>query len=132
MTIADVNRHFPGFPDIIVKNGSLKIFQIFILKQDGQTVEEAIKNKKQYRKIIVQFNRYQTYGIFLHSCFDANELIKIYDIFADQTDIFKKLHESNLILKTPCFIITTDINGNILNLITLLDLTKFRGINYER
>lgn len=71
LTIADVN---PAFSRISGYNReewiSKNLSDFTILKRDGQTVEEAIKNKnsirKNYRSIS---NRYQTYGIFLHSCF---------------------------------------------------------------
>jgi len=133
LTIADVN---PAFSRISGYNReewiSKNLSDFTILKRDGQTVEEAIKNKKTVSgKIIVQFPtgiRHMEYSYI--PVFDANgELIKIYDIFADQTDIFEKLHESEtLISENPTSIITTDINGNILQFNnSFLDLTRIPG-----
>ena len=80
--------------------------------------------------LLFNSDRYQTFGYPYIRVFDANgELIRIYDIFADQTDIFVKLHESEtLISENPTSIITTDINGNILQFNnSFLDLTRIPG-----
>ncbi|WP_306128596.1 PAS domain-containing protein [Methanospirillum purgamenti] len=133
LTIADVNPAFSNISGYVRQEWISKNLSDFtILKREGPAVDEAMKDKKTVSgKIIVQFPtgiRHMEYSYI--PVFDANgELIKVYDIFADQTDIIEKLHESEtLISENPTSIITTDMKGNFLQFNkAFLELTMMSG-----
>ncbi|PWR69593.1 PAS domain-containing protein [Methanospirillum stamsii] len=140
LTIADVNPAFSRISGYVREEWiSRHLSDFTIIKRDGPTVDEAIKEKKTVSgKIIVQFPtgiRHMEYSYI--PVFDSHgDIIKIYDVFADLTDIVERLIESEtLIADNPTSIITTDLKGNFLQFnkafmnLTLIPEERLRIMN---
>ncbi len=119
ITIADVNpafSHISGYKKEESIGKGLGEFKI--IRRDGPTVQDAIQTKQAVTgKIIVDFpNGIKNMQYSYIPVFDANdELILIYDIFADLTELVQKVNESNsLISENPASIVTMDTTGKIL------------------
>jgi len=130
LTIADVNPAFSRISGYIREEWiSRHLSDFTIIRRDGPTVDEAIKERKTVSgRIIVQFPtgiRHMEYS-YIPVCDSHGEIVKIYDIFADHTDMVEKLIESEtLIAENPTSIIITDLNGNFLQFNkSFMDLTS--------
>jgi PAS domain-containing protein len=119
LTIADVNPAFSRISGYIREEWiSRHLSDFTIIRRDGPTVDEAIKERKTVSgRIIVQFPtgiKHMEYS-YIPVCDSHGEIVKIYDIFADHTDMVEKLIESEtLIAENPTSIIITNLNGNFL------------------
>lgn len=119
LTIADVNRAFSqisGYKSSDWIGRGLNDFKI--IHRDGPTVQDAIQKKKLVTgKIVVEFpNGIKNMNYSYLPVFDEDgEVIKIYDIFADLTELVEKINESNsLVDENPASIITMDTSGKII------------------
>jgi PAS domain S-box-containing protein len=119
LTISDVNPAFSRISGYKREKWISKHLKDFtIIRRDGPDAEEAIKDKKVVTgKFIVNFPtgiRHMEYS-YIPVMDSSAEIIKIYGIFADLTEITEQLHESEtLISENPTSIITTDLKGKIL------------------
>ncbi|MDD1730521.1 MAG: methyl-accepting chemotaxis protein, partial [Methanospirillum sp.] len=120
LTIADVNPAFlriSGYKKEEWIGRALKEFKI--IRRDGPTADEAIRTKTCVTgKIVVDFpNGIKHMQYSYVPVFDADgNLILIYDIFADLSELFEKIHESDsLIAENPASIISFDPSGQILS-----------------
>lgn len=130
LTIAEIN---PAFSRISGYNReeciSRHLHDFSILRRDGPSADEVIKNKKTITgKIVVNFPtgiRHMEYS-YIPVLDSKGEIIKIYDIFTDLTEMTEQLHESEtLIAENPTSIITIDLTGKILQLNkSFLNLTQ--------
>lgn len=142
LTIMDVNPAFcriSGYKrdEWITKH----LTEFTIIRRDGPTADDAIKTRKTVAgKIIVQFAtgiRHMEYSYI--PVFDSEgELLKVYDIFADLTEMTEQLHESeSLITQSPASICTYDIKGRILGFnksfqdMTQIPKTRLMTMNAE-
>jgi len=119
MTIADVNPAFSqisGYKKEEWVGKGLSDFKI--IKRDGPTVQEALRTKQAVTgRFIVDFpNGIKNMGYSYIPVFDSDgELILVYDILADLTELVQKVNESNsLITENPASIVTMDTSGKIL------------------
>lgn len=119
LTIADVNTAFSrisGYTSSDWIGRGLNEFKI--IHRDGPTVQDAIQKKKVLTgKISVEFPtgiKNMNYS-YLPVFNGDGELIKIYDIFADLTELVEIINESNtLVDENPASIVTMDNSGKIL------------------
>lgn len=130
LTIAEVNPAFTRISGYKWEDWIGRTLADFkILKRDGPTVDEALKSKSIVSgKVVVDFPtgiRNMEYSYI--PVFDSEDnLILIYDIFADLTELVQKINESEtLVADNPASIITMDTEGKILSVNpSFLDLCK--------
>jgi len=130
LTISEVNPAFSKISGYKPEEWISKhLDEFIIIRRDGPSAEEVLKNKKTVTgKIIVNFPtgiRHMEYS-YIPVLNSNGEIIKIYEIFADLTEITEQLHGSEtLIDENPTSIITTDLKGKILRINkAFLDLTR--------
>ncbi|WP_319580189.1 methyl-accepting chemotaxis protein [uncultured Methanospirillum sp.] len=120
LTISEVN---PAFSHISGYNGKewigKTVRDFSTIKREGPTVDDAIRMKKPVSgKITVDFPngiKIMDYS-YIPVFDDEGNVIRIYDIFADLTDLVDKVHESDsLVTENPASIITMDPTGKILS-----------------
>nr|WP_319538725.1 methyl-accepting chemotaxis protein [uncultured Methanospirillum sp.] len=130
LTIAEVNPAFikiSGYKWEDWIGRSLTDFKV--IRRDGPTVTDAIKTKTVVSgTIVVDFpNGIKNMEYSYVPVFDPEgNLILIYDIFADLTELVQKINESTaLVVDNPASIITMDTSGKILTVNpSFLDLCR--------
>ncbi|WP_319579656.1 PAS domain-containing protein [uncultured Methanospirillum sp.] len=90
-----------------------------IIRRDGQTVNEAIYNKRKATgKLIIEFpNGVKTLEYAHIPVIDnTGEIPKIFAVFADNTELVEKINEAeSLVRENPASILTMDLTGKILS-----------------
>ncbi|WP_181391723.1 methyl-accepting chemotaxis protein [Methanospirillum lacunae] len=130
LTIAEVNPAFTKISGYRWEDWIGKTLADFkTIKREGLTVEDAVKSKSIVSgTVVVDFPtgiKNMEYSYI--PVFDSEgNLIIIYDIFADLTELVQRINESDALVKeNPASIITMDTQGNILAVNpSFLDLCK--------
>ncbi|HWQ66107.1 MAG TPA: PAS domain-containing protein [Methanospirillum sp.] len=121
LTIAEVNPAFSRISGYTQEEWiSKNLSELSVIRRDGPTADEAIKSKKTVTgKAIVDFPtgiHHMEYS-YIPVVNAQGEILKIYDVLADLTEITEQLHGSKtLINENPTSIITTDLKGKILQI----------------
>ncbi|PWR70965.1 methyl-accepting chemotaxis protein [Methanospirillum lacunae] len=118
LLVSEVNQAFLEMSGYRREEWIGRSFKDFkIIERNGQTVNEAVQNKKKATgKLVIDFpNGIKTLE-YSHIPIqdDSGHIYKIFAIFSDLTDLVEKIHESeSLISENPASIITMDPTGRI-------------------
>ncbi len=119
-TIANVNQAFTSMSGYSRDEWiGRQLTEFKVIRRTGPTVDDAIRTKKTMTgKIIVDFpNGIKSMEYSYIPVFDAEgNVIRIYDVFADQTELVQRISETDsLIAENPASIVSMDPTGKILS-----------------